>query len=289
MLLQFQVVCLAHPTPLTPCFEWTSRHPEWIWCDDFEEDRLHSYFEYDRRNGQFMRTEGVGVGGSTGMRVTYVPRQAQNGRLHLAFGQTPAQSMTPVDEGIRNYREIFWRISLRHHPNWIGGGADKLTRAIVFTSASRSQAAIGHLWSGSLPGSDPNILYIDPASGTDEAGVVKSTVYNDFPNLRWLGAAGGRTPLFDKEHVGRWYCIEAHMRLNSPGQADGILEYWIDDELEARRDGLNWVGTYLTYGINAVFLENYANSGTPMTQERYWDDFIVATARIGCPDAPSNR
>jgi len=29
---------------------WRVKHPEWIWCDDFETDRLSSYFEYDTYN-----------------------------------------------------------------------------------------------------------------------------------------------------------------------------------------------------------------------------------------------
>jgi hypothetical protein len=27
--------------------------------------------------------------------------------------------------------------------------------------------------------------------------------------------------LFDTTHVGKWYCIEAHTRLNDPGRSDG--------------------------------------------------------------------
>src|SRR5207247_6478799 len=40
----------------------------WLWCDDFEQDRLASYFEYDSSGGSFVRAGGVGVGGSAGMR-----------------------------------------------------------------------------------------------------------------------------------------------------------------------------------------------------------------------------
>jgi hypothetical protein len=101
--------------------------------------------------------------------------------------------------------------------------------------------------------------------------------------LRWIGSAEGRTPLFNSANVGKWFCIEVHMKLNSPDAADGLFEYWIDDRLEARRAALNWIGDYHDYGINAVYLEQYWTS-VPFTrvQQRYWDNFVVSTARIGC-------
>ena len=141
---------------------------------------------------------------------------------------------------------------------------------------------IAHVWSGRAPGSDPDRLYLDPASGTDAAGNVRTTKYNDFVNLRWLGAAEGATPIFDEVHVGRWYCVEAHAKLNNAGHANGIFELWIDDALQAQRTGLNWIGSYSTYGINAVFFENFWNDGSPVVQERYLDDLVVSTRPIGC-------
>ena len=118
-------------------------------------------------------------------------------------------------------------------------------------------------------------------AGQDEAGRVRTTSYNDFAHFRWLGVAWSRTPIFDRMHVGTWYCIEAHARLNDPDRANGVFELWIDGRLEARLDGLNWQGAYGDYGINTVFLENYWNDGAPKPQERYFDNFVVSTERIG--------
>lgn len=268
-----------------PCDDWQARHPEWLWCDDFEVDRLQSYFEYDIRHGRFVREGGVGIGGSAGMRAEYLPGDPHGGFLHVAFGRTPSAYMKPVDAGTARYREIYWRFHLRLQPGWTGGGADKLTRATILSSERFAQAAIGHLWSGAPPDSDPLRLYIDPASGTDEAGTLRTTTYNDFPRLRWLGAAGGSTPLFADTNVGRWFCIEVHMKLNNRDEPDGLLEYWIDDRLEAQRRGINWVGGYSDYGINAVYLENYWTS-VPFSkvQQRYFDNFVVSTGRIRCTD-----
>lgn len=256
----------------------------WIWCDDFDQDRFSSYYGYDDASGRFTRVAGAGADGSHGMRSVFATTpQTSSGALHLAFGRTPQASFRPVDGGTERYREVYWRIYVRYPTTWQGGGGDKLSRATSFVSPSNwSQAMIAHVWSGAdAPWSE--FLYIDPASGTDAAGVVRTTAYNDFPNLRWLGAAQGATPLFASAQLGRWHCVEAHARLNDPGQSNGLFELWVNGALDATRDGLNWVGSYAEYGINAVLVENYWNAGSPVVQERYLDNFVVSTRRIGCP------
>ncbi|MEW6750539.1 MAG: hypothetical protein AB1505_06125 [Candidatus Latescibacterota bacterium] len=258
--------------------------PRVIWCDDFDEDRLSRYFEYDDDDGDFRRVAGVGRHGSTAMRARWEAGDVGAGSLHLAFGRTPSTYFRPVDAGTANHREIYWRLYLKHQAGWHGGGADKLSRAIVFASGNWAEAAIGHVWSGTASQGTADYLVIDPASGTDTSGTLLTTVYNDFPNLRWLGAETSTSPVFEGGHVAEWHCIEAHMELNDLGQSNGIFELWIDGQLEASRSGLNWLGSYSAYGINAVFLENHW-SASPAVLERYFDNFVVSTKPIGCVDA----
>jgi hypothetical protein len=146
-------------------------------------------------------------------------------------------------------------------------------------SSSWSQAMIAHVWTG---GRSNEYLLIDPASGTDTRGRLTTTKYNDFSNLRWLGRSKGNTLLFSGDNLGNWHCVEAHTRLNDSGQSNGELRMWINGSLDAERTGLNWVGSYSDYGINAVFFENYWNGGAPKAQERYFDNLVVSTKRIGC-------
>lgn len=256
--------------------------PEWIWCDDFETDRLGRYFEYVSAGGVFARAAGVGRAGSFGMRAHWAVGEVSAGALHLAFGRTPQAYFRPVDAGTADYREIYWRVYVRNQSGWVGGGGNKLSRAISFASStSWAEAMIAHVWSGgSAPGWD--YLFLDPASGTDAAGTLRTTTYNDIANFRWLGAVRGQTPLFGATAVGAWHCVEAHVRLNDAGQANGVFELWVDGALDAQKPGLNWVGGFNAYGINAVFFENYWNSGSPADQERYFDDLVVSTAPIGC-------
>ncbi len=267
------------PVPTTSC---TAAPTAWIWCDDFETDRFGSYFEYDDAEGRFVRSQGAGRDGSFGMRARWNQGDVGAGSLHLAVGRTPQAYFASVDDGTSDYRELYWRLFVRLQPGWRGGGADKLSRAFIFSSSTTwAQAMMAHVWSGG-DASTSDQLGIDPASGTNEAGAVQTTQYNDFANFRWLGAKFSDNPMFNQSRAGTWYCVEARARLNDAGSENGVFQLWIDDVLEAESLDLNWVGAYNDFGINAVFIENYWNDGSPADQERYFDDLVVSTDRIGC-------
>jgi hypothetical protein len=139
------------PQPSAGGAECAAPRAEWIWCDDFEQDRLARYFEYDRANGNFGRVASTGRNGSVGMRAHWGAGVQGAGSLHLAFGKTPSSNFRPVDGGTAKYREVYWRMYVRHQAGWVGGGGDKLSRAFVFAGGNYAQAAIGHVWSGATP------------------------------------------------------------------------------------------------------------------------------------------
>ena len=270
---QAPVLAVAGP----PC---AAAKPAWIFCDDFEADRSGKYFEYITRNGSFARTAGVGANGSYGMKASFKAGQVDAGALHLAFGRTPQSYFRPADAGTANYRELWWRFRLKYQAGWIGGSGWKVSRMFSFASpTSWAQSMVGHLAGGNA------ILYkllIDPVSGTDPSGNLLTTTYNDFAHFRSLGSVKSQTMIFAPANAGRWFCVEAHIKLNTATASDGAFELWIDGQPEASRTGMNWVGSFDTYGLNAVFLENYWNGGSPKEQERYFDDLIVSTQPIGC-------
>lgn len=262
------------------CQNWATTHPDWLFCDDFESTgplvAQGRYFEYGDDEGDFVPLDGVGVQGSRGMRVKWEAGEVGAGGLKLGFGRTPSPYM---DRGIRSsedFREVYYRMYIKHQQGWRGSPA-KLSRATVFSSAEDwSQAMIAHLWSDS-----EERLLIDPASCVNGDTVICEG-YNDFDHLQWLGLRSGRSAIFSTEESDRWRCVEAHVRLNDPGQANGVQEFWIDGQLEARRERLDFVGSYAEYGLNGIFFENYWNVGSPVEQERYFDNIVVSTVRIGC-------
>jgi hypothetical protein len=264
------------------CDGWQTRHPEWIFCDDFEKSGAMvaqgRYFEYDDNKGDFKPVAGVGVRGTTGMRAIWQSGEVDAGNMKVGFGRSPS---TYFSKGIRtdaDFREVYYRMFVRLQKGW-KGNPFKLSRATVLAKADWSQAMIAHLW-----GDRANGLQLDPASCTDAGGSLTCAGYNDFNNIKWIGAKAGPTPIYDGGQNDKWLCIETHVRLNDAGQSNGVHEYWIGDALEAKRDGLNFLGSYKTYGINGVFFENYWNSASPQSQERYFDNIVISTKKIGCAD-----
>lgn len=257
----------------------------WIFCDDFESDDplRDRYFDYGDSDEGFT-VEEVGRGGGKGMRAIFEEGEVSAGNIKLAFGRHEIESI--ADQSVmndRNFNEIYWQIDLCHEADWSGGGGHKFVRTTTLLEGW-AQGHIAHIWS--MGGDEHHYLGQDPASGIDEEGKLVTTRYNDFENLRWLGSNRGSTPLFNSDSVGKWYRIEGHVKLNTPGKSDGVFEFWIDGELQGRRDNFNWHSTWNedpeNYGINAIFVENYWNNpGSVQRQERYFDNLVVSTKRIG--------
>ena len=66
-------ITVPPPPPPPGSAECAVPQPGWIWCDDFEQDRLGQYFEYVDDGGSFVRASGVGLNGSAGMRALQNP------------------------------------------------------------------------------------------------------------------------------------------------------------------------------------------------------------------------
>lgn len=229
-----------------------------VWFDDFERDLLASYFE---RSG-WQRVAGAGRGGGYGLVASMVQGEVDVASLKLAFGRTPDPYIAPVDGGVNDYRAICYSFDVRVSEGFQSAPESKLTRAIVFGAPSWAEAAIAHLW----PGPNPDLLRFDPARGTDEAGNLLTTSYNDGANLTWLGSSPVATSVYN----GEWHKVEACIGLD-----EGTYEASIDGVREIDRRGLNWLGGFSDYGVNAVFMEQYWNNRAPAVQSIAIDNLTV--------------
>jgi hypothetical protein len=283
LILGCKNVEVASPRAIRYCFTCDTVPEGTIFCDDFESEASlkDRYFEYDDNGGDFAPLAKAGRDGSAGMRVVWQQGETSAGSLKKSFGRTPDEYIgNHAAFPEKNFKEIYWRIDVKRQAGWKGGGADKLTRAIVFAGPNWSEGMMAHIWSAG------NFLVLDPASGIDESGTLRSTKYNDFANLRWLGNKKGTTDLFSEKNADKWYCVIAHVKLNTPGVSDGVFEFWIDDKLQAGSYDLNWHGNWnadlKNYMINAVLFENYWNNGSPQSQERYFDNILISSKPIKC-------
>ena len=89
------------------------------------------------------------------------------------------------------------------------------------------------------------------------------------------------------EH-GRWYCVEGHIRLNTPGQSDGVLEGWLDGEQALSRQGMSFRrDTEAGVHVREFFLNVYHGGSipAPTDMDLDLDQLVVSdTKRAGCPD-----
>lgn len=280
------VILIQINSTYSQCFNCKQAPVGTIFCDDFEEDIPFNqkYFEYNNNGGDFIRLAYTGRDSSFGMRVKWQAGEVGAGSLSKSFGKTPDTYIGKnASRPGENFDEIYWRMDVKAQAGWIGGGPAKLSRALCLANSNWAEGMMAHLWSG---GMNDYFLGMDPASGIGLDGKLKSTKYNDFNNLRWLGFKAGKTAIFNDAYAGTWSCIVGHVKLNTPGQKDGIFEFWINDTLQASSSNLDWHSTWNndpnTMHINAIFFENYWNNGSPVEQERYMDNLLISTKPIKC-------
>ena len=82
-----------------------------------------------------------------------------------------------------------------------------------------------------------------------------------------------------------WHCHELRIKLNSDGQSDGIIQYWLDGELKATYTNLSFSGSVTSLKIH-MFGVGIGNVSDPPWDMSEWtacifDDVVVADQYIG--------
>lgn len=92
----------------------------------------------------------------------------------------------------------------------------------------------------------------------------------------------------------RWYAIETYVRMNTPGQSDGILRGWVDDKLAYEKTNVRFrdVG-HDNLHARLIWLNIYkgGSQGNCENGQLFYDNMVVAQQRIGAsnivrPSAP---
>lgn len=81
---------------------------------------------------------------------------------------------------------------------------------------------------------------------------------------------------------GRWYCIEQHLKLNTPGQSNGLLEIWIDGVKIYRKENL-YLRDTKKLKIEKVWFNFYFGGVAKPLQnfDMYIDNIVIAADYIG--------
>lgn len=91
---------------------------------------------------------------------------------------------------------------------------------------------------------------------------------------------------------GRWYCVEAHVKMNTPGRSDGVLEGFVDGQtaysasnVTFRRSGESRLK------VKSLWFDVYhgGDATSPKTNTIHFDSLAAGPERIGCNDNPNAR
>jgi hypothetical protein len=115
----------------------------------------------------------------------------------------------------------------------------------------------------------------------------------------WHEMKGGRDGKYWGNHFeapqpepiqpGRWYCVEAMIQANRPGEADGGQAFWIDGRPVGSFTGIRWRTDaavlpntfWLLYYITENAARQNRDTATDRVYEVWFDDIVLATSYIG--------
>jgi hypothetical protein len=88
----------------------------------------------------------------------------------------------------------------------------------------------------------------------------------------------------------QWYCIEIHLRMNTPGVSDGIAQIYVDGKLTTNytnagfrgvlNQGPNLNSSSSTFNFTRIFVQHGVG-------DMFYDQFAVGNTRIPCGASPA--
>lgn len=81
-----------------------------------------------------------------------------------------------------------------------------------------------------------------------------------------------------------WVWVEEHFVINTPGQADGLYEFYVNDVLKGRHTNVPYRDSSVTRGWGSfVHTAEWGGGGGTMPVTQYWwvDHTVISTTRIG--------
>ncbi len=245
----------------TECTNWQTAHPAWIWCDDFEaEQTMNVNYNDVSTNGMAITTEDS-FSGSYGLRQHYDVDQVDAGWVSKFYADALGNDYGPIHDKI--YARWYHKFEAGFE-----GMPPKMARIRSLGPSWDKRFSVLH-WVGTNP---------DNYQVVADVSVPLSSQAN---SSGWLPVMGSDFHYADAANIGRWVCHEMYIDNNTSGIADGAYRFWADDRMIIENTGVDLRGTS-SFNFNQVMLDTYWNGGSPKAQNRYFDNFVISTQRIGC-------
>jgi hypothetical protein len=263
LLLFFLSTLLVYQASAGECDNWQTSHPEWLWCDGFEDGGSLE----DRYDDSAVAPGGFDISNDDAFSGRYVLRQ------HYETGQVNAGWISWFYDNAlgQQYGDSYDEIYVRWYHKFedsFQGMPPKMARVRSLGPGWDKRFAV-HCW------------IEDDSSNREIVADVYAPFSSQANSAGWLPVARSSFYYGDPSNIGRWVCLEMYVKKNTPGQTDGAYGFWADNELIVERTNVDLVGS-TNYEFNEVMLDSYWNGGSPKEQNRYYDNFVISTQRIGC-------
>lgn len=240
------------PLNSSECDNWEQEHPEWLWCDDFENNTNLS------DNYQDVSTNGMSITADEAYQGTHSLCQ------HYTVGQVDAGWISRIDDtGYPDH--VFMRWYHKFEDNFEGFPPKMARIRYRHHSGDWTTIFAVHCWLEN----DGHLALDVYASNSSQAN-----------SSGWLPIAVTPFTFSEPENIGTWICIEMEMQLNTSAETDGAYRLWIDDTLITERLNVDLRGSTQDK-INEFMLDCYWNDGSPQEQNRYYDNLVISTQKIG--------
>jgi len=185
------------------------------------------------------------------------------------FGSTDSQDLAMIKNlnGVQGLEE--WYIRGYMYLKTPAGTQNILSRKLMFFSDDNGSE--GYNWS----------IYVYAwynGVGTNSLNFGSNT--NTYVPAFAYGEASGGSPLATLSYD-TWYCLEVHVKLDTGGLSNGIIQMWLDgtkvlDVTRAIRGNFTTGGSWFNIGKQA------ARANFDLVDEwRYWDDIKISTGYVG--------
>jgi len=246
------------------CDNWRTAHPEWLHCDDFETQHDLSVNYYDISTNNFAVSADDKFEGQYSLRQHYDTGQVDAGWISWWYCDTlDTQRSVPCQD------EIYFRFYHKFEDGF-QGMPQKMARIRNLGSGWDKRFGIHH-WVSEYNGD-----YIIAADNYMPYSTQKVGGGNDYMPIERSDYS-----FSDPANIGRWTCHEVYVKKNTPGQTDGAYTFWVDDVPIIEKINMDFIGS-TSYNFNEIMLDTYWNGGSPIPQNRYYDNFVISSEKIGC-------
>ncbi len=254
-----------------------AKHPDVLFADGFEASRLSGAWKVEQlvRASMVARDDAQQFVPLNGKALRVIIPRGENLGLDLRYRFKPQHGREPD--------ELYFRYYLRLAAGWTS--ASDGGKLPGFAATYGQAAWGGRPWHGGKGWSARGSFAQPVAKGHPAAGrvMVGNYVYHAEGDpihgevAPWMqGGVGG---LLETD---RWYCIEQHIKLNTPGKKDGVLRAWVDGRQVLERNTLR-LRDLPDIHIEELWMNFFHGGTAPAVADMvaYVDALVIAKRYIG--------